>query len=257
MRFEASLLAALLFCVATTSVASAQVQSGSINGVVRDEQGGVLPGVTVTLQGNGPTQTVVTEAEGQYRFLNVPPGTYAVTATLTGFQTVAREGVVVAVGQNVALTITLGVATVQETITVTGESPVIDAKAMGTATNFTQDELARVPNSRDPWALLRTVPGVTLDRVNIAGNETGQQAVFVSKGGTSGRRGVDDGRRADHRYGHGRRLADLLRLRRLRRNPDLDGRQRHPAGHRRRRPQLRRQARDEPVPRHGARLLHG
>ena len=80
----------------------------------------------------------------------------------------------------------MGVATVQETVTVTGESPVIDAKAMGTATNFTQDELSRVPNSRDPWALLRTVPGVTLDRVNIAGNETGQQSAFVSKGGRQG-----------------------------------------------------------------------
>ena len=80
----------------------------------------------------------------------------------------------------------MGVATVQETVTVTGESPVIDTKAMGTATNFTQDELSRVPNSRDPWALLRTVPGVTLDRVNIAGNETGQQSAFVSKGGRQG-----------------------------------------------------------------------
>jgi TonB-dependent Receptor Plug Domain len=97
-----------------------------------------------------------------------------------------REGVVVAVGQNVNLPLTMGVATVQETVTVAGESPLVDAKSMGTATNFTQDELARVPNSRDPWALLRTVPGVTLDRVNIAGNETGQQAGFVSKGGRQG-----------------------------------------------------------------------
>jgi hypothetical protein len=186
MRFKASLFAALLVGFATTSVASAQVQSGNINGVVRDEQGGVLPGVTITLQGSGATQTMVTEAEGQFRFLNLPPGTYTVTANLTGFRTIAREGVVVGVGQNVALTLTLGVATVQETITVSGESPVIDAKAMGTATNFTQDELSRVPNSRDPWALLRTVPGVSLDRVNIAGNETGQQSSFVSKGGRQG-----------------------------------------------------------------------
>ena len=80
----------------------------------------------------------------------------------------------------------MGVAAVQESVTVTGESPLVDAKSMGTATNFTQDELARVPNSRDPWALLRTVPGVTLDRVNIAGNETGQQSGFVSKGGRQG-----------------------------------------------------------------------
>jgi hypothetical protein len=177
---------ALAFSIAATGVASAQVQSGSISGVIRDDQGGVLPGVMIALEGNGPTQTFVTEADGQYRFLNVPPGTYKLTASLQGFRSVIREGVVVTVGQSVLLPMTLGVAAVQESVTVTGESPVIDTKAMGTSTNFTQDELSRVPNSRDPWALLRTVPGVSLDRVNIAGNETGQQSSFVAKGQRQG-----------------------------------------------------------------------
>ena len=65
---------------------------------------------------------------------------------------------------------------------VEGGSPIVDTKATGTATNFTQDELSKIPTSRDPWALLRTVPGVQMDRVNIAGNETGQQSNFASKG---------------------------------------------------------------------------
>ena len=176
----------LAVCVTVTTAAFAQVQGGSVFGSIKDDQGGVLPGVTLALQGNGPTQTFVTEADGMYRFLNVPPGTYTLTATLQGFRTHIREGIVVAVGQSVQLPLTMGVAAVQESVTVTGESPLVDAKSMGTATNFTQDELARVPNSRDPWALLRTVPGVTLDRVNIAGNETGQQSGFVSKGGRQG-----------------------------------------------------------------------
>ena len=184
MRLRNALVAFMLACLA--SVAYAQVQSGNISGAVKDEQGGVLPGVTVTLEGNGPTQTFVTEADGQYRFLNVPPGTFKLTASLQGFRTLIREGVVVAVGQSVQLPLAMGVASVQESVTVTGESPIVDAKAMGTATNFNQDELSRVPNSRDPWALLRTVPGVTLDRVNIAGNETGQQSSFVSKGARQG-----------------------------------------------------------------------
>jgi hypothetical protein len=175
-----------LALVASAVGVSAQVQSGSITGTVRDGQGGVLPGVLVTLSGAGPTQTYTTESEGQYRFLNVPPGTYSLTISLPGFQTVIRDGVVVAVGQTVNLPITMNVASVQETVTVTGDSPVIDTRAMGTATNFTQDELARVPNSRDPWALLRTVPGVSLDRVNIAGNETGQQSWLRRQGRAPG-----------------------------------------------------------------------
>src|SRR5688572_32302010 len=99
--------------------ASAQVQSGSITGTVRDGQGGVLPGVLVTLAGAGPTQTYTTESEGQYRFLNVPPGTYTMTVSLPGFQTVIREGIVVAVGQTVNLPLSMNVASVQETVTVT------------------------------------------------------------------------------------------------------------------------------------------
>ena len=131
MKVRCWLLA--LVMLATAAGASAQVQSGSITGTVRDGQGGVLPGVLVTLAGAGPTQTYTTEAEGQYRFLNVPPGTYTMTLSLPGFQTVIRDGIVVAVGQTVSLPLTMNVASVQETVTVTGDSPVIDTKAMGTA----------------------------------------------------------------------------------------------------------------------------
>jgi hypothetical protein len=160
----------------------AQLQSGNLTGLVTDEQGGVLPGATVTVTGVDITRVFVTDADGRFRFLNLPPGRYTVTVELAGFTKVVREGIVVSVGANVDLPITLRVAAVEETITVTGESPIVDTKAMGTAVNFTQDELAKIPNSRDPWALLRTVPGVILDRVNIAGNETGQQSEFVGKG---------------------------------------------------------------------------
>lgn len=184
VRILALVLAAAL--AAGVGTAAAQVQSGNITGTAKDQQGAVLPGVLATLEGGGPVLTANTEADGQFRFLNLPPGTYKLTLALTGFTTVVRDGIAVKVGQTVELPLTLKVAAVQESITVTGESPVVDTKQMGTTTNFTQDELSRVPNSRDPWALLRTVPGVTLDRVNIAGNETGQQAGFVSKGGRQG-----------------------------------------------------------------------
>src|SRR5262245_20547300 len=175
-----SVIAALVLACATSALA--QIQSGTINGVVKDEQGGVLPGVTVSAQGLDATQTFITDATGEFRFLNLAPGPYKVTVTLPGFTTVVRENVAVLVGKNVELPVTLKVASVSETITVSGESPVIDTRATGTATNFTSDELTKIPTSRDPFALMRSVPGVLVDRVNIGGNETGQQSNFASKG---------------------------------------------------------------------------
>ena len=175
-------LALLMMSIATTRPAVAQIQGGSISGTVKDEQGGVLPGVTVTAQGLDATQTFVTEAAGEYRFLNLAPGPYKVAAGLQGFTTMVRDNVIVSVGRNVELPLSLKIATVAETITVTGDSPVIDTKATGTSTNFTADELGKIPTSRDPFALMRSVPGVLVDRVNIGGNETGQQSNFASKG---------------------------------------------------------------------------
>jgi hypothetical protein len=160
----------------------AQLATGSIYGMVADESGAALPGAAVTLKGTGGASSTTSGADGRYRFLNLPPGAYTVAVSLTGFSTVNRENVVVTVGASIDIPVSLKVAQVEETITVTADSPVIDTKKTGTSTNFTQDELAKVPNSRDPWALLRTVPGMIMDRVNIAGNESGQQSAFRAKG---------------------------------------------------------------------------
>lgn len=176
------LLTAAFFALIAVLPAYAQVAGGSITGTVTDEQKAVLPGVTVTIQGSDRTLTAVTDETGKFRFLNQPPGTYTVTVELAGFAGVKHEGIVVAVGRAVDLPITLKLATVAETITVTGQSPLVDTKVTGTATNFTTDELTKIPTSRDPFALMRSVPGVLVDRVNIGGNETGQQSNFASKG---------------------------------------------------------------------------
>ena len=148
----------LALAVALAAPARAQEQSGTITGIVQDQQGGVLPGVTITMAGPDRTLTFVTQEDGRYRFLNVPPGAYKVTAEMNGFATLVRDNVLVVVGATVDLPFSMRVATVQESITVEGGTPVIDARATGTATNFTQDELSKIPTSRDPWALLRTVP---------------------------------------------------------------------------------------------------
>lgn len=164
------------------SGAFAQLGGGTLSGTVTDEQGGVLPGVTVTITGLDRTNSTVSDEAGKFRFLNLAPGPYKVTAALQGFTTVVQEDVVVRVGATSDLTMQMRVAALEETITVSGDAPIIDTKATGTATNFTSDELQKIPTSRDPFALMRSVPGVLVDRVNIGGNETGQQSNFASKG---------------------------------------------------------------------------
>ena len=161
--------------------AFAQISTGNIYGKVTDESGAVLPGANVVLTGDSGTQSSVSGAEGEFRFLGLSTGDFDVSVSLSGFATVTRR-VVLVTNQNVDLTFTLKVATVEETLLVTAETPVVDTKKLGTSTTMTRDELQRIPQARDPWAVLRTVPGVVVDRVNIAGNESGQQASFQGKG---------------------------------------------------------------------------
>src|SRR5687767_12830404 len=101
--------ACLLLAVAT---ASAQLATGNITGTVQDEQGGVLPGVTITLQGTDRTASAVSDDGGQFRFLNLAPGMYKLTTSLQGFTTVVRESIEVRVAQNDDLPISLRVARV-------------------------------------------------------------------------------------------------------------------------------------------------
>ena len=162
--------------------ALAQTPAGTIAGRVSDATSLPLPGVTVTVQGVDITRTFTTDEEGRYRFLDLAPGDYTLTSTLQGFTTNVRERVVVGVGQTVELPVTLAVGALTETVNVTASSPMVDAKQTGTATNVTFDELSNIPTSRDPFSLLRSINGVLVDRVNVGGNETGQQSNFVSKG---------------------------------------------------------------------------
>ena len=158
--------------------------TGSISGQVADDSGGVLPGVTVTATSPAQmgTLTAVTNEEGIYRFPSVPPGEYKVQFELAGFNTMVREGIRVTLGFNAAVNVKLGVATLQETVTVSGESPVVDTSATRVQTNFDQEKLASIPNARDMWSLLSTTPSVTLNRVDVGGNTAGTQTTYFAYG---------------------------------------------------------------------------
>ena len=161
--------------------AFAQFQTGNIFGTVVDKDGAAVPGVTVTLSGVGAPQVFVTDSAGKFRFLNLSPGSYDIKAELGGFGTVARSGIAVNVGANTNLDLALN-PTVAETITVTAETPRLDTRKTGTGSTMTRVELEEVPTARDPWVVLQQVPGVLVDRINVGGNESGQQSNYIGKG---------------------------------------------------------------------------
>ena len=170
------LAAATLMLVLGTSVAVAQ-QVGSLHGTVEDESRAQLPGVTVILEGMGAPRVTVTDEQGNYRFLNLDPGTYYIKAALDGFSTVEQPNVIVTLNRATSIHFTLSSA-VQDLITVTSESPLLDERRLGVGTVLSQRDLESIPTARDPWAVFNQAPGVLVDRINVGGSESAQQSIF-------------------------------------------------------------------------------
>jgi len=177
---RAAMVAALLIALIAVS-ASAQYQTGNIYGRTMAKDGSVLPGVTVTLTGVGAPATTVSDSEGNFRFLNLSPGTYGLKAELEGMGSAIRTGVGVRVGANADVELTLN-PSMSEAITVSAEAPLLDVRKSGTGTTVDQVMLDTVPTSRDPWMILQSTPGVFVDRINVGGTQSGQQSVYISKG---------------------------------------------------------------------------
>ncbi|MEA2325722.1 MAG: hypothetical protein QOE68_681, partial [Thermoanaerobaculia bacterium] len=172
-------------CVSLLAVSAfAQFQTGNIYGKVQGKDGGALPGVTVVLSGVGAPQTAISDSQGDFRFLSLSPGTYSLKAELAGYGTSTRAGIGVNVGRNSDVTMTLN-PSVAESITVTAEAPLLDVRKSGTSTNVTKVEMENIPTSRDPWTVLQSVPSVQVDRINVGGNQSGQQSVYIGKGSTA------------------------------------------------------------------------
>ncbi|HYT76434.1 MAG TPA: TonB-dependent receptor [Vicinamibacterales bacterium] len=172
---------AVLILAAFAAPSSAQVSAGRIDATVADSTGAVLPGVTVDITGP-QNRSTVTDTLGEAHFLNLAPGTYAVSAKLSGFSDYLNKNVPVATGASVPLRISMAVAGVSTQVQVTSEAPVVDTKKMTTSTNVSVEELQNIPSSRDPWVVMQTVPGIVLDRVNVGGGESGQQPGYQAKG---------------------------------------------------------------------------
>jgi hypothetical protein len=143
--------------------AYAQAQ-GSLTGVVRDSSGAVLPGVTV--EASSPvliekSRNAVTDSTGQYRFVNLFPGTYTLTFTLAGFNSVRREGLEVTGSFVATVNVEMRIGALEETITVTGETPIVDVQSTTRQRVLAREVMDAVPTSRIPYELAVLVPGVT------------------------------------------------------------------------------------------------
>src|SRR3977135_3863881 len=182
------LVALLTVCGLSPGLACAQgggaSTTGSINGKVADSSGGVLPGVTVTATSPSMmgVQSSVTDTGGNYRFPALPPGTYTVTFELPGFNTLKRENIQISMGFTAAVNAELAVASLQETVTVTGDSPVIDTSSTRVQQNFKLEALQEMPNARDLWSLLAVTPSVTMGRIDVGGNRAGTQTGYTAYG---------------------------------------------------------------------------
>jgi hypothetical protein len=156
--------------------AYAQIEQARLNGTVTDAQGAVLPGVTITARSPSLIggQTTVTEADGRYRFPALAGGTYELTFELTGFQTMVRSGIVLRLGATITVDSQLQVATLQESVTVTGESPVVDVTTTAVGTTFDAEKLIGIPSATDMWAVLSQAPGVRMQGYDVGGSHKSQ-----------------------------------------------------------------------------------
>src|SRR3954462_7093644 len=187
-------LGAFLLLVLVPAMAFAQA---SITGVVKDASGAVLPGVTV--EASSPSlieksRDAVTDGTGTYRIVDLRPGTYSVSFTLTGFSTVKRDGVELTGSFNATINADMKVGALEETITVSGETPIVDTQSVRRQTTLSNETLTTVPTARSWAATAVLIPGITIQtRASADIQISPQMTVFGGAGGRSneGRMQVD------------------------------------------------------------------
>jgi hypothetical protein len=176
------LCVALAWLVVSGAAAFGQTGGGSLVGYVKDQQGGVLPGVTVTATGAELLRpvTTVTDPAGYYRLLNLPPGTYTITAELSGFAIYKRDGIVMRAGSTFNVDIAMRMGALTETVTVLADTPMLDVSRPGNAITIDGQLLRSVPlTSRRIWSdAIDMTPGVNSRTVDTGGG----QMVYYARG---------------------------------------------------------------------------
>ncbi|MBE3037383.1 MAG: TonB-dependent receptor, partial [Chloroflexi bacterium] len=174
-------MAVVLICSFAVFASSQIIQTGTLSGTVRSDDQEPLPGVSVTIMSPAlitPQLSTVTGQRGNFRFSALPPGLYTVKYEMSGFNTLMREDVRVSVGQTVTLNDTLAQATLEASVTVRGESPVVDVTASAMTTSYGKEFLETVPQQRLRIGnYFSLVPGASNDRFH--GSTPGDQAFMI------------------------------------------------------------------------------
>ncbi|HJZ76997.1 MAG TPA: carboxypeptidase regulatory-like domain-containing protein [Vicinamibacterales bacterium] len=196
----------LAMWVSSTRLAMAQ-GVGAIGGTVTDASGAVMPGVTVTLSNPrgsiGGNQEAVTDARGAFQFLRLVPGTYTVKAELEGFRTAVLENIVVNADVTARVDLKLEIGTLQEGITVTGESPLLDTTSALKQTVLSREVLDSLPNRIDVWSVARVIPSVVLSKVDVGGSESFLQSTATVHGSNNENGFLIDGMDVSNLDGNG------------------------------------------------------
>jgi hypothetical protein len=179
-----ALSAAVVFAFLPT-VASAQ---STIAGVVKDTSGAILPGVTVEAASDvliEKTRSAITDGEGRYAIIDLRPGTYAMTFTLTGFSTVKRDQIIVPSNVTVPISVELRVGSIEETVVVSGQSPVVDVQNVSKVQVLTRDLMDAIPSARNMQAIGALVPGIRLNIPDVGGAQQTEQTYMAAHGNSS------------------------------------------------------------------------
>jgi hypothetical protein len=183
--FLRPIAAAALWIALTPALAFAQ---STIAGVVKDTTGAVLPGVTV--EASSPVliekvRSVATNSEGRYAIVDLRPGTYSITFALPGFNTFHRDGVEVPTNVTVPINAELRVGAVEETVTVSGASPVVDVSNTSKVQVMTRDLIDAIPSARNLQSIGALVPGIRLNTPDVGGAQQTEQTYMASHGNSA------------------------------------------------------------------------
>ena len=187
MRLTVTL--AVVFLATTASLAIAQITSATVSGTIKDETGGVLPGVDVVVKNvdTGLARNAVTDSNGYFTVPGLAPGKYEARATLQGFTTAVQAGIALEVAQQAGLTITMKLGATEETITVTGENPLVDVRTSALSAVVDQKTIEELPLNGRNYVMLATLqPGIVQFTEKLS-TSPAQRGVSLNINGMGGR----------------------------------------------------------------------